>query len=82
MALEDPPKTEEEAILRMINRLSERLNHIADLEAQQVSVGFNGAAARGELVPEKNRIIAEIERLYDKLEALYPPRGVHADGSA
>jgi hypothetical protein len=67
------PRTEGEALLALLNYLSTRLNAIADLEAKQVARG-GGPAAKGELIPEKMRLLDSIDKILDRLEALNADR--------
>jgi len=66
----EPPRTEEEALNRQIAFLSDRIQRIAELEAEQASRG-GGPAARGAYSQEKARCIASIDKHLDELEALY-----------
>jgi hypothetical protein len=68
-----PPISDEDVLLELMRKASKRLNDIADLEAKQAEYGA-GPAARGELIPEKNRLIATIDGALEKLEKLYAQR--------
>lgn len=57
-----------EDVLARIGVLSNRINELAELEANAAKVG--GAAADGRLQPQKDKMIDEIDRLLDRLDSL------------
>jgi len=57
-----------EDILARIGVLSNRINELAELEANAAMVG--GAAADGRLQPQKDKMIEEIDWLLDRLDSL------------
>ena len=56
------------ALLARIGVLSNRINELAELEANAAMVG--GAAADGRLQPQKDKLIHEIDLLLDRLDSL------------
>lgn len=57
-----------EALLARIGVLSNRINELAELEANAAMVG--GAVADGRLQPQKDKMIDEIDQLLDRLDSL------------
>lgn len=61
----DEPKDDEEFYLRMLSLLSKRLNALADREAKVASAGLTAIE-----IPEKRRLIDQIDKVLAKLEAI------------
>lgn len=57
--------SDEDRLVWRLGALHDRINKIADIEARSALVG--GWAAQGNLMPEKERLIDEAEKILDKL---------------
>jgi hypothetical protein len=56
---------EEQCLMDRLGAIHRRINEIADLEARSAYV--KGWAAQGNLMPEKERLIAQTEKILDEL---------------
>lgn len=61
--------SEESRLSARLQRIGDRLQEIANLEARGAIIG--SGAADGQLEPERDRLIAETEGIVDRLEAMY-----------
>lgn len=58
--------TEEEWLLKRLEHIHGRMSWIANQEARSAWVG--GLAASGIFQPERDRLIAEVEKILDRLQ--------------